>query len=558
MIEEEDLFNSIHAVNVSDDEFIGLFAENGNLLKRGFKAVKGEIFAPDSNWTDIKQTSLGDCYFLVALQSVMLRNPELVRDMIRDNGHNTVSVRFYRKSDFSESYQPWIITIDKTIYELPIISDYGHREAWVFLFEKAYAVFRQFLNLEKYYGRSYSETISGGYGHEALEHLLGCSSSYENIHSPFLRMLRALEPFIKNEMLIDLDKECMLSQPQVKKNIFGMEVKLTKKEKRAQAKEAFDRLAPTFFANMEIVSEAHYKQVIKDITAFFGHELDEEVIVDFLSCFPTNYEDYQQLRKLATRLENINLTKDKMEKLLNILHQFFPNHYINMMEVRLMNAMVGQHGYTGHDVDVYRKIETALSNHELITLGTSHKFNKAKGMVSGHEYMVINCFVDENGKRYVLVNNPWGSYSRGYKKTDSGGMQPCVRSPTFSIFSKHESLDIDLLMDNECDAPLSYDGMICQQINYSKGVSVIELSDFVRLFESLYVTCLSDSLRLTRQKLEEMEDRMALNEVYSLEDNVPTQQQIEELKMQLQRLEDLEQGLAEGNIVITELPSSSI
>ncbi len=69
------------------------------------------LFPHEPNLNDVKQGSLGDCYLVAAVQTLVLENPEAIRDMFHDLGDGNVLVRLYaaydtvQEQDGSESYR---------------------------------------------------------------------------------------------------------------------------------------------------------------------------------------------------------------------------------------------------------------------------------------------------------------------------------------------------------------------------------------------------------------------------------------------------------------------
>lgn len=54
---------------------------------------------------DVEQGSVGDCYFMAAVASVIQHGPKQLMDNIRDNGDNTVTVRFFRERIQDDVYK---------------------------------------------------------------------------------------------------------------------------------------------------------------------------------------------------------------------------------------------------------------------------------------------------------------------------------------------------------------------------------------------------------------------------------------------------------------------
>lgn len=144
-----------------------------------FVSVRIDSSSVDSS--DINQGSLGDCYYLAALAAVARKDPDGIRDRVRQNEDGTYSVDFYRKRNFWEFWKPEYtmetVTVDNQFpvdkYGQPAFAAYGDRtekgnpELWVMVMEKAYAKFRG----------SYNDIADGGSTGSAMEQLTGKDSS---------------------------------------------------------------------------------------------------------------------------------------------------------------------------------------------------------------------------------------------------------------------------------------------------------------------------------------------------------------------------------------------
>lgn len=89
---------------------------------------------------DVKQSTIGNCYFLAALKSLARRNPEyIIKDMIKEED-GRVKVRFYSHNALAPSMfeENWI-SVDRSVINNP---HSRHTEPWVLLLEKAYMTHR--------------------------------------------------------------------------------------------------------------------------------------------------------------------------------------------------------------------------------------------------------------------------------------------------------------------------------------------------------------------------------------------------------------------------------
>jgi hypothetical protein len=107
------------------------------------------------NYLDVNQGYLGDCYFVAALGETALQDPNLIKNMITDNGNGTYSVLFYVNG------QPDYVTVNG---QLPVMSGgyawangsttefaNGTVDDWVALVEKAFVQLNE-------------QTAAAGYG----------------------------------------------------------------------------------------------------------------------------------------------------------------------------------------------------------------------------------------------------------------------------------------------------------------------------------------------------------------------------------------------------------
>jgi len=155
---------------------------------------------------DVAQGNLGDCYFLATLASLAQNQPDKIKEMIRDNGDGTFSVRFYAKKSIFHKRKPVWVKIDdqlpqgvysrrKLFAQTKDMDRDGQKELWVALVEKAFAVFNDeyhvVLGTRK---KGYDGIGQGGFGHWAHRALTGEKATIRfNFFLPKRRLWKKLE-----------------------------------------------------------------------------------------------------------------------------------------------------------------------------------------------------------------------------------------------------------------------------------------------------------------------------------------------------------------------------
>jgi hypothetical protein len=141
-----------------------------------YHMASGTLFGSGLSHLDINQGYVGDCYFVASLESVALHSPDMIRQMIIDNGDHTYTIRFFHDS------RPDYVTVDLC---LPTQSngyfayDYiGHRfddsanKLWGALIEKAYAQLAE-SGWSRDSSRNAYSSLDGGWPNDALATLTG-------------------------------------------------------------------------------------------------------------------------------------------------------------------------------------------------------------------------------------------------------------------------------------------------------------------------------------------------------------------------------------------------
>ena len=145
-----------------------------------YRQFTGQLFVNGASYTDVRQGSVGDCYFVAALAEAAQHNPALINNMFIVNGDGTYTVKFFNGG------QAYYVTVDsylptdangQAIYAARgTMYNNSGAELWTVLAEKAYAQ----LNAMGWSragmtgsGLNSYNAISGGYIFAALGHVTG-------------------------------------------------------------------------------------------------------------------------------------------------------------------------------------------------------------------------------------------------------------------------------------------------------------------------------------------------------------------------------------------------
>ena len=108
-----------------------------------YRQFTGQLFVNGATYTDVRQGSVGDCYFVAALAEAAQHNPALINNMFIVNGDGTYTVKFFNGG------QSYYVTVDsylptnasgQAIYAARgTMYNNSGAELWTALAEKAYA-----------------------------------------------------------------------------------------------------------------------------------------------------------------------------------------------------------------------------------------------------------------------------------------------------------------------------------------------------------------------------------------------------------------------------------
>jgi len=118
------------------------FFDKGGFWQKSSK----ELFPHEPSPNDIKQgVGIQDCFLLSALVQMAEKNPQNIKDRMKDNEDGTVTVKF---NDKNNGNKPVYVTVNKTVKQDAFGNNYyAASSLWVQMIEKAYVKFREQTNV---------------------------------------------------------------------------------------------------------------------------------------------------------------------------------------------------------------------------------------------------------------------------------------------------------------------------------------------------------------------------------------------------------------------------
>ncbi|MBL8956115.1 MAG: hypothetical protein JNK82_35405 [Myxococcaceae bacterium] len=137
------------------------------------KRFEGPLFKEGVTIHDAVQGQIGDCYFPAAISAIANHNPDLLKNMVKDNGDGTYTVTFKERDPRTYQFRDVKIDVDGDLYARswggPIYGsgkgDRGEKtmELWFPLVEKAYAQWKG----------SYETIGNGGMASDVMQDVMG-------------------------------------------------------------------------------------------------------------------------------------------------------------------------------------------------------------------------------------------------------------------------------------------------------------------------------------------------------------------------------------------------
>lgn len=401
---------------------------NNNIYERDMR--NSPIFPHEPRMTDVSQAATGNCYMLACLQNIARLYPQKIKDMIKDNGDGTATVRLFTREK-SESgnwnYNPVYVRVDKTI---PAINskDVPNRLAedclWVNLIEKAYAMsglhesYNTIENIpinpadEKNKDWRPSVTqIEGGKENIMMENLLGKEAASKSYAVPILNdKSLSYDP----EKLKDVD---LTNAESIVKHIYYNLYKaangtIPEKEFLKLSKDDVINYVKTAFeSSEEFKNTADPNRLLFNL---YDNLLDKQESVFKKRLTDPDSTAYAE-KKFNDAIKNFNTwyrgcfikNKDQLQthkKTMSIIEQGI--FETNFTEKNLENAPKKE--------DFYETVSNALDKGFIISFGSKSKID-VDLIHGGHAYSIIGSYKTDDvpPEYYFRVKNPWTKHTSG-------------------------------------------------------------------------------------------------------------------------------------------------
>lgn len=400
-----------------------------------FQSVKGPLFLRAPDFSEIKQSRIGDCYLLAALLSIVDTDwgKEYLNNMMCVTPANTVIVRLFHTlnpAEVNPIYVPIYFELDKTMMkyhgdsfvkkvEFSLLGSAvlgghlaGHQAPWVYFIEKAYAAYRQ-----RFGGECFCETVLEPYDYNG-------KTRFRNVFKGFRKPHNAIEALTSG--WADDSFKILLAKPTEKIAI--------KRDNNLQSNKALvtimqaDIQGSIPFVDLDSTLQSAYKTmfaVAGDVSLHNKEQAIQAAIDDFRQYLTLDV--YCKWAPFA--MDNRVIRFHEINRLLTIY--FYGKIMADTkfaLEQYIFKNIPGKRGtgyYIASQVENYEKIHQALQTSGLVcitsddNLGSSERDvgqageSTAKGLTGPHVYMVLNCY-ERGGIKFLLICNPWKRYVREY------------------------------------------------------------------------------------------------------------------------------------------------
>lgn len=461
--------------------------------KEYFKRMpKDVIFPNDDLFKDINQAIFADCFLLSSLLSILQQpgGADYIRSMMQQDGDTTV-VRFFHP----RTLQPIYIRIDNTYYHENNKNTVLHRAPWVHMLEKAYTalafkhadddrVAQTFPAFDEIFGKGGKPAVALKIltGHNPVEVTIPAQPapwSEEDIKH-VKNIFYVIQPMFSSDYAHDIVGWNSLG--------VGLEaireddalVKRLKEILTNQSEDTTDTLAELESLNLPIELMNAIKAQLGQLTEaeFKGYLLSLFHLVNKYQAFRAEQSSdllfsLHELYLFGDYLFNVNANgkEDQLAAMHNKIHSLEDAlACVKRLEEDaeslgvMLPAELGKRyreyavdprtqidsemgtAYSSVSEQIYTRIQQALTVEDgpnkvcVVAATRANSKDMPEGLAPLHAYSVRGVR-EQDGERYILLQNPWGHTGLGYSPANQRAMKQ--QSPAFAIklsdFARHFS-----------------------------------------------------------------------------------------------------------------------
>ena len=429
------------------------------------------LFPHEPSMNDIHQKGLGDCYLQGAISSLVMNDPEALKDGMCDNRDGTVTVRFYKKREelsdqdverLGKSREelpdrvPVFVTVTK---EVPVqkttgADSYSGECLWMQLLEKAYAASglhkqkeskRKNGNAKTDDGTSF-EDIVGGLSGQFLERFNGKQKQViENSHQGGDHLGQAYSEAGNAELKTKIDVENHFRDRLSNAELAGLLIPFSGVCYSFQEFWAKKYGVPCREKDKTTGKE---KQKYRCHSPIYIEDFEE------LAAQPDDW--LEEMKKDSSFQGIAQFFKPKFDPEKGEVVEIIEREFLAMVLEDISNGdLTAYHHrpwsrqYTASAVQTYKKIEAALKQKTPVNIGTRQFLpegvqatgkngeSEQNGIVECHAYSVVGV-MEKDGHRLIRLRNPWGSGEMAYRKiTKPDG---AIKYQSYRVESKTEGI----------------------------------------------------------------------------------------------------------------------
>lgn len=458
------------------------FREN---LQAVWEKESEPLFSHDPCPEDVMQGCIGDCYLVAALASIAAQNPDRIREMIKlrhveekdpaDPAKTVTStvavVRLYTDRnepvDVTVPYTSCYLkgTLNGQPFSEPL---YASGAAWVKMIEKAIVVsglHSGAINRDDFHAavrgnyRPDVEVIRGGHSHTTMQTLLGPEMTDLFQGKANLRGNEIQLP--STNMCNDFDAE--------RAKMKGIQCQNATKilnENGSQLKKAKNSIRKyienNYISSVDLTEEGVFDAIVKELVENpDGADRYFRLKEGSSASAPAAYFKHVQPKTKAfiDKIESAQKVLDKWDPAKSKRPEKFPPEYVDG-EIKLYDRLLGDY-LEGKPLAAARPDD----------IKDDEEYENAAGLPFNHAYSITRVFTAPDGVKYVEVRNPHNKGGRAYDETGKA-----VHDPDTSRM----------------------------------GISQVELRDFCRTFERVYVGNYDPKMTYT----ENASDRREMRDLY--------------------------------------------